>query len=163
MGYVTGTDSRQMTLGVWSIEDEVPPDSPARFIEVFVDSLDLEAMGFEHTVPAPTGRPPYNPYDLVKLYVYGYLNKIRSSWRLMRECRRNIELWFLLNRLVPDFRTITDFRKAHRNLLKKIFLIFARACKEMKLMDAETLCLDGTTVRAVNGKKQATRDRKSVV
>lgn len=156
MGYVTGTDSRQMTMGVWSIEDEVPRDSPARFIEVFVESLDLEEMGFEHTVPAPTGRPPYNPYDLVKLYVWGYLNRIRSSRRLMRECRRNIELWFLLNRLVPDFRTIADFRKAHRKLLKKIFLIFSRACKEMKLMDAETLCLDGTTVRAVNGKKQAT-------
>ena len=156
MGYVTGTDSRQMTMGVWSIEDEVPQDSPARFIEIFVDSLDLETMGFEHTVPAPTGRPPYNPYDLVKLYVWGYLNKIRSSRRLMRECRRNIELWFLLNRLCPDFRTIADFRKAHRKLLKKIFLIFVRACKEMKLMDAETLCLDGTTVRAVNGRKQST-------
>ena len=156
MGYVTGTDSRQMTMGVWSIEDEVPQDSPARFIEIFVDSLDLETMGFEHTVPAPTGRPPYNPYDLVKLYVWGYLNKIRSSRRLMRECHRNIELWFLLNRLCPDFRTIADFRKAHRKLLKKIFLIFVRACKEMKLMDAETLCLDGTTVRAVNGRKQST-------
>ena len=156
MGYVIGTDSRQMTLGVWSIEDEVPQDSPARFIEVFVDSLDLEAMGFEHAVPAPTGRPPYNPYDLVKLYVWGYLNRVRSSRRLMRECRRNIELWFLLNRLCPDFRTIADFRKAHRKLLKKIFLIFVRACKEMKLMDAETLCLDGTTVRAVNGRKQST-------
>ena len=156
MGYVTGTDSRQMMLGIWSIEDEVSQDSPVRFIEVFVDSLDLETMGFEHTVPAPTGRPPYNPYDLVKLYVWGYLNRIRSSRRLMRECRRNIELWFLINRLCPDFRTIADFRKAHRKLLKKIFLIFARACKEMKLMDAETLCLDGTTVRAVNGRKQST-------
>ena len=156
MGYVTGTDSRQMMLGIWSIEDEVSQDSPARFIEVFVDSLDLETMGFEHTVPAPTGRPPYNPYDLVKLYVWGYLNRIRSSRRLMRECRRNIELWFLLNRLCPDFRTIADFRKAHRKLLKKIFLIFVRACKEMRLMDAETLCLDGTTVRAVNGRKRAT-------
>ena len=74
----------------------------------------------------------------------------------MRECRRNIELWFLINRLVPDFRTIADFRKAHRKLLKKIFLIFARECKEMKLMDTETLCLDGTTVHAVNGRKQST-------
>ena len=90
MGYVTGTDSRQMMLGIWSIEDEVSQDSPARFIEVFVDSLDLEAMGFEHAVPAPTGRPPYNPYDLVKLCVWGYLNRVRSSRRLMRECRRNI-------------------------------------------------------------------------
>ena len=156
MGYITGKDSMQMTICAWNCEDLVPRDSPARFIEVFVDSLDLEGMGFEHTVPAPTGRPPYNPYDLVKLYVWGYLNRVRSSRRLMRECRRNIELWFLLNRLRPDFRTIADFRKAHRKLLKKIFLIFVRACKEMKLMDAETLCLDGTTVRAVNGRKQST-------
>lgn len=156
MGYITGKDSMQMTFCAWNCEDLVAQDSPARFIKVFVDSLDLESMGFEHTVPAPTGRPPYNPYDLVKLYVWGYLNRIRSSRRLMRECRRNIELWFLLNKLCPDFRTIADFRKAHRKLLKKIFLIFVRACKEMRLMDAETLCLDGTTVRAVNGRKRAT-------
>ena len=94
----------------------------ARFIEVFADSFDLEAMGFEHAVPAATGRPPYSPYLLVKLYIYGYLNRIRSSRRLMRECRRNIELWFLLNRLCPDFRTIADFRRKHRKLLKQIFL-----------------------------------------
>lgn len=129
MAYISGTDSRQMTMGVWSIKDEVPQDSPARFIEVFVNSLDLEALGFEHAVPAPTGRPPYNPYDLVKLYVWSYLNKIRSSRRLMRECMRNIELWFPLNQLCPDFRTIADFRKVHRKLIKKIFLIFARHAK----------------------------------
>ena len=92
----------------------------------------------------------------MKLYIYGYLNGIRSSRRLMRECRRNVELFFLLNRLCPDFRTIADFRKRHGKLLKKIFLIFVQACREMKLMDAKTLCLDGTTIRAVNGKKQAT-------
>ena len=92
IGYGTGTYSRQLTMDVWSIEDEVPQDSPARFIEVIVDSLDLQAMGFEHTVPAPTGRQPYNPYNLVKLYVLGYPNRVRSSRRLMRECTRNIEL-----------------------------------------------------------------------
>ena len=143
MGYVVGTDSRQMTMGIWSIEDEVAQDSPARFIEVFVDSLDLEEMGFRHAVPAGTGRPAYHPGDLLKLYLYGYLNKIRSSRRLMRECGRNVELWFLLNRLQPDFRTIADFRMAHRKLLKRIFVVFARSCREMKLMDGETLCLDG--------------------
>ena len=105
MGHIAGVDSRQTTMSIGCIEDEIPQDSPARFIEVFADSLDLEAMGFEHAVPAPTGRPPYSPYLLVKLYLYGYLNRIRSS---------------------------------------------------MRLMDAQTLCLDGTTIRAVNGKKQAT-------
>ena len=129
MRYVAGTDSRQMTMGVWSIEDEVAQDSPARFIEVFVDSLDLEEMGFRHAVPAGTGRPAYHPGDLLKLYLYGYMNKIRSSRNLMRECGRNVELWFLLNRLQPDFRTIADFRMAHRKLLKKIFVVFARSCR----------------------------------
>ena len=156
MRYVAGTDSRQMTMGVWSIEDEVAQDSPARFIEVFVDSLDLEGMGFRHAVPAGTGRPAYHPSDLLKLYLYGYMNKIRSSRRLMRECGRNVELWFLLNRLQPDFRTIADFRMAHRKLLKRIFVVFARSCREMKIMDGETLCLDGTTIRASNGRKQST-------
>ena len=94
--------------------------------------------------------------NMVKLYIYGYLNGVRSSRRLMRECRRNVELFFLLNRLCPDLRTIAGFRKRHGKLLKKIFLIFVQACREMKLMDAKTLCLDGTTIRAVNGKKQAT-------
>ena len=131
-------------------------DSPARFIEVFVDSLDLEEMGFRHAVPAGTGRPAYHPGDLLKLYLYGYLNRIRSSRRLMRECGRNVELWFLLNRLQPDFRTIADFRMAHRKLLKRIFVVFARSCREMKIMDGETLCLDGTTIRASNGRKQST-------
>ena len=157
MSHIAGVDSRQMTMSIGCIEDEIPEDSPARFIEVFADSFDLEAMGFEHAAPAATtGRPPYSLYLLVKLYIYGYLNRIRSSRRLMRECRRNIELWFLLNRLCPDFRTIADFRRKHRKLLKQIFLIFVRACREMRLMDAQTLCLDGTTIRAVNGKKQAT-------
>ena len=84
------------------------------------------------------------------------MNKIRSSRNLMRECGRNVELWFLLNRLQPDFRTIADFRMAHRKLLKKIFVVFARSCREMKLMDGGTLCLDGTTIRASNGRKQST-------
>ena len=156
MRYLVGRDSRQMAMGVWSVEDEVSRESLARFIEVFVESLELERLGFRHAVPAGTGRPAYHPGHLLKLYLYGYLNKIRSLRRLMRECGRNVELWFLLNRLQPDFRTIADFRKEHRKLLGKIFVIFARACREMKLMDGGTLCLDGTTIRASNGRKQST-------
>ena len=145
-----------MTLGVWSIEDEVSRDSSARFIEVFVESLDLEEMGFEHAVPAPTGRPPYSPSDLVKLFIYGDQKRIRSSRRLHRECGRNVELFFLLNRLCPDFRTIADFRKKHHKQLRQILLIFARACRELNILDGESLCLDGTTIRASNGKKRST-------
>ena len=156
MRVVAGTDSRQMTMGVWSVEDEVAQDSPARFIEVFVESLELDRLGFRHAVPAGTGRPAYHPGDLLKLYLYGYMNKIRSSRNLMRECGRNVELWFLLNRLQPDFRTIADFRMTHRKLLRKIFVVFARSCREMKIMNGETLCLDGTTIRASNGRKQST-------
>ena len=155
MRYMKGTDSRQMTMGIWSIEEEVAENSPARFIEVFVDSVDVVEVGFSRAEPAHTGRPAYSPQDLIKLYLYGYLNGIRSSRKLERECGRNIELFYLLNRLCPDHNTIADFRKENRKALKKVFLVFVRACKEMKLMNAETLCLDGTTIRAVNGKKKA--------
>lgn len=137
MSYVVGTDSRQMMMGVWSVEDEVPQDSPTQFIEVFVESLDAEKLGFRHAVPAETGRPAYHPGDLLKLYLYGYLNKIHSSRRLMRECAWNIELWFMLNRLQPDFRTIADFRKQHRKLLRKIFVLFVRSCREMSSWSAK--------------------------
>ena len=130
-------------------------NSPARFIEVFVDSLDMAALEIKRVKPAQTGRPPYAPQDLLKLYLYGNLNGIRSSRKLERECGRNIELFYLLNRLAPDHNTIADFGKDNRKALKKVFLVFVRACKDMKLMEAETLCLDGTTIRAVNGKKKA--------
>ena len=155
MGYIAGSNSRQMRMGLWSIEEEVSENSPARFIEVFVESLDVAGLGFTHPEPACTGRPAYAPQDLIRLYLYGYLNGIRSSRKLERECGRNIELFYLLNRLCPDHNTIADFRKDNRKALKKVFLVFVRACRDIKLMNAETLCLDGTTIRAVNGKKRA--------
>ena len=146
MGYIEGSDSRQMRMGLWSIEEEVSENSPARFIEVFVESLDVAGLGFTRPEPACTGRPGYAPRDLIKLYVYGYLNGIRSSRKLERECGRNIELFYLLNRLCPDHNTIADFRKDNRKALKKVFLVFVRACRDMKLLNAGTLCLDGTTL-----------------
>ena len=144
-----------MTLGICASRTKFTQTVALWFIAVFVDGLDPKRW-VSSTPAQATGWPPYSPYDLVKLYIYGYLNGIRSSRRLMRECRRNVELFLLLNRLCPDFRTIADFRKRHKKLLKKIFLIFVQACREMKLMDAKALCMDGTTIRAVNGKKQAT-------
>lgn len=156
MRYIKGTDSRQQQISCGSIEEEISENSPARFIEVFVDSLNIEELGFVRSAPAATGRPPYDVRDLVKLYLYGYLNGIRSSRKLERETTRNIELFFLLNRLQPDHNTIADFRKNNRVALKKLFLVFVRACKDMKLMDAQTLCLDGTSIHAANGKKKST-------
>lgn len=161
MRYIKGRDSRQMTLGIWSIEEEAAQNSAARFIEVFADSLDMAELGIRRAKPAHTGRPADAPQDLIKLYLYGYLNGIRSPRKLERESGRNIELFYLLNRLAPDHNTIADFRKDNRSALKRIFVIFVRACKEMKLMDAETLCLDGTTIRAVNGKKKAVSTGKA--
>ena len=121
MRFIEGIDSRQMRLGIWSIEEEVAENSPARFVEVFVDSLDVGELGFKRAEPAHTGRPAYAPQDLIKLYLYGYLNGIRSSRKLERECGRNIELFYLLNRLCPDHNTIADFRKENRKALKKVF------------------------------------------
>ena len=110
MAYLRGIDRSQMCLPQF-IEDMVSPENPVRVIDRFVDSLDLRNLGFTKAQPAQTGRPAYDPKDMLKLYLYGYFNKIRSSRKLMLECTRNIELFFLLNRLTPDFRTISDFRK----------------------------------------------------
>ena len=119
MRFIEETDSRQMRLGIWSIEEEVAENSPARFIEVFVDSLDVGELGFKRAEPAHTGRPAYAPQDLIKLYLYGYLNGIRSSRKLERECGRNIELFYLLNRLCPDHNTIADFRTGFAASLRR--------------------------------------------
>ena len=103
--------------------------NPVRVIDAFVDNLDIEKAGFKKSVPSWTGRPPYDPRDLLKLYVYGYFNKIRSSRKLMAECTRNIELFFLLNRLTPDFRTISDFRKDSAKALKNVIHAFVKLCR----------------------------------
>ena len=121
-------------------------------LDAFVDGLDLEALSFTRSTPASTGRPGYDPRDLLKLYVYGYANQIRSSRRLMRECRRNLEVIFLLRGLVPDFRTIADFRKENAEALKRVFQVFTKVCVELDLYKQVLLAVDGTKVRAVNSK-----------
>jgi len=109
--FIEGEDRRQATLLPDSLEDYVTEDNPVRVVDVFIDELDLQAMGFVGVVPEVTGRPAYHPATLLKIYLYGYLNRIQSSRRLERESQRNIELMWLTGRLMPDFKTITDFRR----------------------------------------------------
>ena len=150
MSYVTGKSKGQQLFLPNSIDEYVDGGNPVRVIDAFVDILDMKALGFEKAEPAYTGRPAYNPRDLLKLYIYGYMNKIRSSRRLMTECRRNIELFYLLGELTPDFRTISDFRKDNPEPIKEVFREFVRFCDEVGLYKKELVAIDGTKVRAQN-------------
>jgi len=113
---------RQTILFPKAIDDYIEEENPVQFIDAFVDNLDLEELGFKHAKLKSTGRPPYSPTDLLKLYIYGYLNRIRSSRCLEKECKRNIELMWLLKKLAPDFKTIADFRKDNKEAIKKVCL-----------------------------------------
>lgn len=111
MEHIRGMDRKQVLLFPEIIDDYITEENPVRFIDAFVDSLDTKKLGFKHAELSSTGRPPYNPSELLKLYIYGYLNRIRSSRLLEKECRRNVEVMWLLKKLTPDFKTIADFRK----------------------------------------------------
>ena len=152
MKYKKGQPRDQMTMVTECLEEYISEENPVRVIDAFVDSLDLDLAGFIRTSPAKTGRPPYDPRDLLKLYVYGYFNKIRSSRKLMTECTRNIELFYLLGKLTPDFRTIADFRKDNAKALKKVFSAFVKLCLKLGLYQKELLAIDGSKFRAVNSK-----------
>ena len=155
MGYIQNMMREQTWLLPYSIEELVEETNPVRVIYAYVESLPMEKLGFERAIPAQTGRPAYDPRDLLKLYIYGYLNRIRSSRRLMIECRRNVELFYLLNMLKPDFRTISDFRKNNRKALKEVFKDFVKACAELELLGKKTVAIDGTKIRASNSKKKS--------
>jgi transposase len=124
MTYITGHDRCQMLLLPEAVDDYVGADNPVRFIDAFVDRLDLAAAGFTRVVPEATGRPGYAPGDLLKLYIYGYLNRVRSSWRLEAETHRNLEVIWLLGHLKPDFKTIADFRRDNRTAFRAVFRKF---------------------------------------
>lgn len=154
MGYVAGVDRQQAVLFPEAIDDYVAANHPVRFLDAFVELLDLAALGFARTTPAHTGRPGYAPGDLLRLYLYGYLNKIRSSRRLEAETHRNVELMWLLRRLSPDFKTIADFRKDNLEAIRKVGREFVLLCKKMDLFGAELIAIDGSKFRAVNGKER---------
>src|SRR5687767_12715798 len=131
MAYVCGVERQQAMLLPESLDDYVSADHPVRFIEAFVEIVDLKECGFGRCEPAETGRPPYAPQDLLKLYIWGYLNRIRSSRRLERECHRNLELIWLLRKLAPDFKTIADFRRDNAKAFKPVFREFGLLCREL--------------------------------
>ena len=152
MKYKEKRDRAQISFLPECVEDYIDEENPVRVIDAFVDSLDMEALGFRKAKPAQTGRPAYDPRDLLKLYLYGYLNRIRSSRMLMRECGRNIELFYLLGGLKPDFRTIGDFRKDNAKAIRGTFRAFGKLCVKLGLYKRELLAVDGTKIRAVNSK-----------
>jgi len=129
MAHQSGTDRSQLLLLPEAVDDYVGPDNPARFIEAFVDRLDLDAAGFVRVRPKAIGRPGYDPADLLKLYIYDYLNRVRSSRRLETETHCNIEVIWLLRHLKPDFKTIADFRRDNRAAFKTVFREFVVLCR----------------------------------
>ena len=157
--FVQGADRGQSTLLPEVLEDWVVDDNPVRVVDAFVDALDLSALGFDVT-PASTGRPSYFPATLLKLYIYGYLNRVHSSRRLEREAGRNIEVMWLLARLAPDFKTIADFRRDNGSGIKKVCARFVEVCREMGLLTNASVAIDGSKFKAVNNRdKNFTRGK----
>ena len=152
MAHLPGIDRSQMLLFPEAVEDYVGPDNPVRFIEAFVDGLDLKSAGFSRVTSKDTGRPGYDPADLLKIYIYGYLNRVRSSRRLETGAHRNIEVIWLLRHLKPDFRTIAAFRKINRSAFWQVFREFVVLCRQLDLFGRELLAVDGTRIKAVNNK-----------
>jgi transposase len=152
--FVEGEDRRQTTLLPSCLDDYVSEDNPARVVDVFVDELDLGTLGFDGVAPAPTGRPAYHPNTLLKLYIYGYLNKVQSSRRLEREAQRNIELMWLTGRLAPDHKTIANFRKDNGLAIQAACSQFVVLCRELGLFTQAVAAIDGSKFKAVN-----TRDK----
>ena len=133
--HIQGCDRNQTLLLPNSVDDYIGPDNPVRVVDAFVEQLDLQEAGFCRVKPKETGRPGYDPADLLKLYIYGYLNRVRSSRRLEAETSRNLEVIWLLRGLTPDFKTIADFRKDNRGAFKPVFRQFVLLCRKLELFD----------------------------
>ena len=150
--FVVGDDRSQSTLFPERLDDYLGDDNPVRAIDVFVDELDLAKLGFGGVEPEATGRPAYHPATLLKIYVYGYLNRVQSSRRLERECQRNIELVWLTGRLMPDFKTIADFRKDNGEAIRKVCREFVVLCRRLELFSETSVAIDGSKFKAVNAR-----------
>ena len=148
--HVTGLNRDQTVLFPDTLEGYVDKENPVRFIDAFVDSLNMEQLGFKHAMPTEVGRPSYDPSDLLKLYVYGYLNQVRSSRKLERECHRNVEVMWLMKKLTPDFKTIADFRRNNVDCVKGVFKEFVKLCMGLDLYGAKLVAIDGVKLKAVN-------------
>lgn len=161
MQHIRGVPRQQTALFPATIEEYVAIDHPVRVVDAFVDAVDTAELGFDKAVPEATGRPPYDPRDLLKLYLYGYLNQIRSSRRLERECHRNVELMWLLGRLAPDFKTIANFRKDNGEAIRGVCRGFVVFCREQELFGRELVAIDGSKFQAAASRKRATTAKQA--
>lgn len=152
--FIEGQDRHQVTLLPECLDDFIAEDNTVRIVDVFIGELDLVAMGFEGANPAATGRPSYHPAVMLKLYLYGYLNRIQSSRRLERECQRNVELMWLIGKLAPDFKTIADFRRENGKGIRNVCRRFVVLCRELKLFTEAVVAIDGSKFKAVNNRER---------
>lgn len=150
--FIEGEDRQQVALLPECLDDYIGEDNPVRVVDAFVEELDLQTLGFIGTSPAATGRPAYHPAVLLKLYIYGYLNRIQSSRRLEREAQRNVELMWLTGRLAPDFKTIADFRHDNGAGIRNVCKRFVGMCRELKLFTQAIVAIDGSKFKAVNSR-----------
>jgi len=158
--FIEGENRGQGTLLPELLDDYVAEDNPVRVVDVFVEELDLASLGFGSVNPAKTGRPAYHPAVLLKLYIYGYLNRIQSSRRLEREAQRNVELMWLTGRLAPDFKTIANFRKDNGKAIGKVCRQFVMLCQQMDLFSDAVIAIDGSKFKAVNSSDRNFTDAK---
>ncbi len=158
MQFIQGSSRHQTYFA--TLEDQVSADNPVRLIDAFIDKLELEKLGFTKTIHKSEGRPPYAPGVLLKLYLYGYLNKIRSSRKLEKECIRNIELQWLLQHLQPNYHTIADFRKTHEQPLQSMFKLYVQFLSDAGLLGKTTIAVDGSKFKAVNSRKNNYNQKK---
>ena len=159
-GFVQGIDRSQSTLFPAMLDDYVAEDNPVRAVDAFVEGLDLGKLGFGRVEPLEQGRPGYHPGTLLKIYIYGYLNRVPSSRRLERECQRNIELVWLTGQLAPDFKTIADFRKDNGKAIREVCRSFVALCRELDLLSAASVAIDGSKFKAVNARDKNFTDAK---
>src|ERR1700760_4311828 len=154
MAHVAGESRYQATLFPEVLDEVVGRDDPVRVIDAFVDTLDLGELGFSKVAAEEMGRPPYAPGDLLKLYIYGYLHRVRASRRLEAETRRNVQVMWLIQRLTPGFKTIADSRKDHAGGMVEVCRSFTRFCRKQSLFGAELLESDGTKTGGVGSRKR---------
>lgn len=158
--FIEGEARTQSALLPASLDDYVVEDNPVRVIDVFVDELDLRELGFAGVAPLETGRPAYHPSTLLKLYLYGYLNRVQSSRRLERETQRNLEVMWLTGRLMPDFKTIASFRKDNGKAIRSVCRQFVMLCRELELFSQEVVAIDGSKFKAVNNRDKNFTEHK---
>jgi transposase len=150
--FIEGQDRQQVALLPECLDDFIGEDNPVRVVDAFVAELDLRALGFEGATPVALGRPSYDPAVLLKIYIYGYLNRVASSRRLERECQRNVELMWLTGRLAPDFKTIADFRRDNGAGIRNACRRFVQLCRQLKLFGQALVAIDGSKFKAVNSR-----------